>query len=260
MSETYIYDEQGKKIDYMQFNIDKPSDTYCCKSPSRGTELEEAIDLETGKKFLKKSYRYNKVNNLVEEMEFQPDGKIVEIHKYKYDTQSREIEQIIYSGDSLVKERINTKYISKKKNAKPLDSNKSLADSVVIQKPINEVLYENYIEKRVRKYDKSGKMTQSIVNKYDEYDYFTKKGNNEKLNSDTDSPFISSGKEGSSGLDKTTYELDDKERVIAVLHYNSQNIVVDKCSYKYDEFGNTVEKIYYKLGIPLYKSEYIYSK
>jgi hypothetical protein len=252
MSETFVYDEQGKKVDYMHFNTDKPSDTYCCKNPSRGTEYELALDLETGKEFIKKSYKYNKVNNLVEKIEFDSKGSIIEVITYKYDTKCREIEQVVYGGNSILKEKITTKYRTKKDKSINNDTNISADSTMENKSQLNNDTYRNYVDRRIRKYDETGTMIQTIVQKYDEFEF-------EKSNTD-EMQKSSSGKTRSGGLDKTTYELDEKERVIAVLHYNSKKVVEEKCAYKYDKFGNTIEKIYYKLGIPIFKTEFIYSK
>jgi uncharacterized protein YkuJ len=120
----------------------------------------------------------------------------------------------------------------------------------------------NKYEKRNRKYDKRGKLIQDYLYKSDGkiYDMLNPDANGNGKFIEIEYLERSGSTAGSGGYDKTTYELDDKGRIIAVLKYSSETVVDIKCEYKYDDFGNTIEWIAYKMGAPIFKTEYIYSK
>ncbi|MEI6091740.1 MAG: hypothetical protein WCR42_14890 [bacterium] len=263
LSESFTYDEKGNKVEYMQFYADKPIDTYCCKNPSRGNEYEKSFNIQTGDNFIKKSYKYDNRNNKVEEIELNPNGSILEKYTYKYDEKSREIEHIFYYGDSTVKEKIITKYFENSEVSEYEIYSYRLDGTL---EEWNNIKYEtnsNKQEMRIRKYDEKGKLIQDYLHKANGEVY-------DMLNPDANGKGKFMGKEfidrtGSisgteEGFAKTTYELDDKGRIIAVLKYSSETVVDIKCAYKYDDFGNTIEWIAYKLGVPIFKTEYIYSK
>lgn len=262
LSESFTYDEKGNKVEYMQFYADKPIDTYCCKNPSRGNEYEKSYNYQTNADYIKKSYKYDNRNDKIEEIEFNSNGQIVEKSTYKYDEKSREIEHIFYYGDSTVKGKIITKYFEKEEVSEYDYYSYRLNGTL---EEWNNIKYEpnsNNQEMRIRKYDEKGKLIQDYLHKANGEVY-------DMINLDSNGKGKFMGKEyidrtggivGSEGFDKTTYELDDKGCIIAVLKYSTETVVDIKCAYKYDDFGNTIEWVAYKLGVPIFKTEYVYSK
>jgi len=263
MSESITYDEKGNKVEYMQFYADKPTDTYCCKNPSRGTEYEKSFNNQTQENFTKKSYKYDNRNNKIEEIELQPNGKIVEKSTYKYDEKSREIEHLTYYGDSTVKEKRITKYLDNSEVSEYEVSNYRLDGTLEEWYSTKFETNCNRYEKRIRKYDEKGKIIQDYLYKAngEVYDMLNTDSNGNGKFLEIEYMERSGSIAGAGeGFAKTTYELDDKGRIIAVLKYSSETVVDIKCAYKYDEFGNPIEWIAYKLGVPIFKTEYIYSK
>jgi hypothetical protein len=246
----------------MQFYADKPTDTYCCKNPKPENQPNETDIDKNGTKYTRKSYKYDNRNNKIEEIEFNSNGSILEKSTYKYDEKSRELEHISYYADSAIKEKSITKYLGTG-NACENEISYYRSDG-----SIEEWRYYKYgtegkkQEWRIRKYDEKGKVIEDYLYKSDGkiYDMSNpdSEGNGKLL--DIDYLERSSMIGGSGGFTKTTYELDNKDRIIAVLKYSSETVVEIKCTYKYDDFGNTIEWIAYKLGVPIFKTEYIYSK
>lgn len=263
VSESFTYVGKGNKIEYMQFYADKPTDTYCCKNPSRGNEYEKSYNSQTNADYIKKSYKYDNRNDKIEEIELNPNGTILEKSTYKYDEKSREIEHLTYYADSTVKEKRITKYFENSEVSEYEVSNYRLDGTLEEWNSTKFEINSSKHERRIRKYDDNGKIMQDYLYKANGeiYDMLhpDAKGNGKFIEIDY-MERSGSVAELEAGFDKTTYELDDKGRIIAVLKYSSETVVDIKCAYKYDEFGNTIEWIAYKLGVPIFKTEYVYSK
>ncbi len=161
-NEVITYDEKGNKIGYMQLYAEKPIDTYCCKNPARGNEYEESSDFKSGEKFIKNLINTIKKNNMIEEIEFNPNGSILEWSKYKYDEKSREIEKVVYNSDSIIKEIDKTKYVSEDNSSQSEISYYNLDGSIRQWRQIKFDADGNNQVKRNRLYGPNGK----IINDY----------------------------------------------------------------------------------------------
>jgi len=262
LSETFTYDTSGNRIEYMQFYADKPTDTYCCKNPNPENQPNETEIDKNGTKYLRKSYKYDNRNNKIEEIEFQPNESILEKSTYRYDEKSREIGHISYYADSTVKEKSITKYMGIG-NASENEVSYYSSDGMIEEWRYYKFGSEGEKQEwRIRKYDEKGKIIEDYLYKSDGKIYDMSNPDSEGNGKLLDIDFLdrSSMIGGSGGYTKTTYELDDKDRIIAVLKYSSETVVNIRCAFKYDNFGNTIEWIAYKFGVPIFKTEYIYSK
>jgi len=238
--ETFKYDDEGNMIESAEYNFDgslmsKINTIY----DDKGNKIGHFYYKSHGKyyvyfgKQLKNYtrlfyyYTYDENQNLIEEYNYNSDGRLESLSKFKYDNKGNRIELNTYKADNTLESRITTKFDEK---GNEIEVNFYNA---------NGILYT----KSVSKYDTTG-------NRIEYYHYNTNDNSEVSLDAkvyrkfDDNGNEIESQKYNASGelISTVTSKYDANGNVIELISYNTKNDSIDSMEkFKYDDRNNLTE-------------------
>lgn len=215
----------GKKVKMWLVTkvIDNESGEYSkLKYDANGNIIEKEMYSSYNTLRKTRKYSYDKNNNIIKETYFDEDGKTVRIEEYVYKNNGRNIRKNIYNGKGKIKEDYDTyKY----------DENGNLLE-------LKECYEDECTYKETFTYDKNGNLLE--VKTWD--------GDNEvweKYTYDENGKIIKIDEKYYDGLYDYVLKYDENGFLNTVnLHYEGDEISDDLIMYKYDLYGNIIERKY----------------